>query len=61
MTDRARGLCGSCRHARHVESSSGSAFVQCRLAERDPRFDKWPRLPVLACTGYESGDGEALV
>jgi hypothetical protein len=61
MSDRARGLCGSCRHTRHLASSSGAAFVQCLLAQKDPRFAKWPRLPVLSCTGYESGEGEAMV
>jgi len=54
------GLCGSCRHARTLPSSRGSEFVQCMLAETDPRFAKWPRLPVLSCAGYEAGEGEAL-
>jgi hypothetical protein len=61
MTERPRGLCGSCRHARHIASAAGSEFVQCRLSEKDPRFEKWPRLPVLACAGYEGGEGEAVV
>ena len=47
------GLCASCRHARIVRSSHGSAFYLCRLAETDPRFPKYPRLPVLRCAGYE--------
>ena len=51
------GLCASCRHARRLLSASGSEFVQCRLAERDPRYDKWPRQPVLACAGHERGAG----
>jgi len=36
-----------------VESARGSAFYLCRLAERDARFSKYPRLPVLTCAGYE--------
>jgi hypothetical protein len=47
------GLCASCRHARIVHSSRGSALYLCRLAETDPRFLKYPRLPVLRCAGYE--------
>lgn len=61
MTDGRLGLCGSCRHARRIASASGSTFVQCRLAEKNPRFEKWPRLPVLACSGHETGEGEAVV
>jgi len=33
-------------------------FRLCLLHERDPRFTKYPRLPVLSCPGYakESAD-----
>jgi hypothetical protein len=47
------GLCAVCRHARIVHSSRGSIFFLCRLAETDPRFSTYPRLPVLRCAGYE--------
>jgi hypothetical protein len=47
------GLCQTCRNVRVVNSGRGSTFYLCRLAERDPRFPKYPRLPVLACDGYE--------
>jgi hypothetical protein len=47
------GLCAICRHARVVQSARGSTFYLCRLAESDPRFAKYPRLPVLRCVGYE--------
>jgi hypothetical protein len=47
------GLCLACRYVRAVKSARGSRFYQCRLAEHDPRFPKYPRLPVLACAGYE--------
>lgn len=56
----APGLCGDCRHARKLTSSSGTTFYQCLLAETDPRFPKWPRLPVLSCSDYEPGEGEAM-
>ncbi len=47
------GLCGDCTHARQITSDRGSTFLQCQLSFTDPRFEKYPRLPVLACTGYE--------
>ena len=50
------GLCAACRHARVVHSSHGSTFYLCRLAEIDSRFDKYPRLPVLRCAGYEHAE-----
>jgi hypothetical protein len=46
------GLCATCRHARIVQSSRGSTFYRCLLAETDSRFAKYPRLPVLRCAGY---------
>jgi hypothetical protein len=51
------GLCVSCRHARRVTSARGSTFWRCALSERDPRFPKYPPLPVLACAGH-APDGE---
>ena len=54
------GLCADCRHARALTSTSGTTFYQCLRAENDPRFLKWPRLPVLQCPGHEPGEGEAL-
>lgn len=50
------GLCASCRWRRWVESGKGSRFLFCRRSETDPRFPKYPRLPVLRCPGYEAGD-----
>jgi hypothetical protein len=47
-----RGLCGTCAFARVVTTSRGSAFVRCARAEEDPRYPKYPPLPVLACPGY---------
>ena len=45
------GLCATCVHLR-VLASSRSVFVGCGLAATDPRFPKYPPLPVLACAGY---------
>jgi hypothetical protein len=47
------GLCSTCRHSQVIESSKGSVFWLCELSKTDPRFPKYPRLPVLSCTGYQ--------
>jgi hypothetical protein len=49
------GLCASCRHHRVVESRRGSRFWLCARSRVDPAFPRYPRLPVLACRGYEPG------
>ncbi len=48
------GLCATCRHVRVVGNQHGSTFYLCRLSETDPRFPKYPRLPVLRCSGFEA-------
>ena len=47
------GLCATCVHVQIVESSKRSVFYLCRRAETDPRFRKYPALPVLSCVGHE--------
>jgi hypothetical protein len=47
------GLCAHCANARIIRSDRGSIFYLCRLAATDPSFAKYPRLPVLACSGYQ--------
>jgi hypothetical protein len=47
------GLCSQCQHARLIESNKGSVFILCELSKTDTGFAKYPRLPVLACPGYE--------
>jgi hypothetical protein len=46
------GLCVDCRHAQRIHSTRGSTFYRCKLSDTDPNFPKYPRLPVLQCTGY---------
>lgn len=46
------GLCAACTHVQVVTSSRGSTFYMCRLSETDPRFQRYPVLPVVACAGY---------
>jgi hypothetical protein len=48
------GLCASCTHSKAVHSSKGSTFIQCRLSFTDPRFARYPQLPVLRCDGYRA-------
>lgn len=50
---RRAGLCADCRHAQVIRSDRGSEFYQCRKSFEDPRFAKYPRLPVVRCEGYE--------
>ncbi len=45
------GLCATCEHLRLL-ASCRSVFVRCGLAAADPRFPKYPPLPVRACAGY---------
>jgi GrpB-like predicted nucleotidyltransferase (UPF0157 family) len=48
------GLCASCAHSRRIESERGSLFWLCQLSTSDPRFPKYPRLPVVSCAGYSA-------
>jgi len=47
------GLCDSCVHQRLVPNTRGSVFSLCRRSRTDPRFPRYPRVPVAACPGYE--------
>jgi hypothetical protein len=47
------GLCNSCRHQRLVRSGRGSVFTMCLRSKTDPAFPKYPRVPVLECSGHE--------
>ena len=46
------GLCATCEHLRLL-ASRRSVFVRCGLAAVDPRFPKYPPLPVRVCGGYK--------
>ncbi len=46
------GLCERCANVRIIETPRGSRFYLCRLSATDPRFPKYPRLPVLTCSGF---------
>jgi hypothetical protein len=46
------GLCATCRHSRRIASARASIFYLCELSASDPRFPKYPSLPVVQCSGY---------
>jgi hypothetical protein len=50
------GLCAECQHARQIKSDRGAVFWMCQLSLTDVSFPKYPRLPVLQCSGYEAGE-----
>jgi hypothetical protein len=50
------GLCGVCRHRRLIRSGRGSAFLLCLRSKTDPRFRRYPSLPVFHCFGFEPGE-----
>lgn len=55
------GLCAECRWTRIITSDRGAVFRLCRRgAEGDPRFPKYPRLPVLQCPGFEPAPRAAV-
>lgn len=45
------GLCATCVHLQ-LQASRRSVFVRCALADTDPAFPRYPRLPVTACRGF---------
>jgi hypothetical protein len=54
------GLCRTCAHVQVVTSARESVFYLCRLSASDPRFPKYPALPVRACDGYAQTQNSKL-
>jgi hypothetical protein len=46
------GLCATCANAQVVTSSRGSRFLLCRVSMIDPRYPRYPQLPVVQCGAY---------
>ena len=46
------GLCADCINVKVMRSDRESVFYLCQLSFTDPRFPKYPPLPVLSCDGY---------
>ena len=53
-TDEERRLLAKLAVPPGLLASRRSVFVRCGLAATDPRFPKYPPLPVRACPGYRS-------
>ncbi len=53
------GLCADCRHARRIANRRGSEFLLCGRAVNDPRYRRYPPLPVLRCPGHQPGSPSA--
>lgn len=49
------GLCARCLHLRPL-SNGRSVFVFCRMSEEDPRYPRYPPLPVARCAGFAPVD-----
>ena len=47
------GLCERCRWARLVRTPR-SAFWLCLRSREDPRYERYPRLPVTRCEGHDA-------
>jgi hypothetical protein len=45
------GLCGSCVACRLVHTGR-STFYLCERSRTDPRFRRYPPVPVRQCAGY---------
>jgi hypothetical protein len=40
-------------NVRIIENKRGSRFYMCELSKVDPSFPRYPRLPVVECSGYK--------
>jgi hypothetical protein len=47
------GRCADCRFGRRVRTARGAEFLMCRRSEGDPRYARYPRLPVIRCEGHD--------
>ncbi len=46
------GLCNECRH-QQIVTTRRSRFSLCGRSRDDPRFPRYPVLPVWRCVGFE--------
>jgi len=53
MSDGEFGLCGRCVYQRIIPTPRGGRFSQCGRHFTEPRFVKYPRIPVNRCDGFE--------
>ena len=52
-----RGLCPACAHVRLVPGRA-AVFYLCKRSLTDPRFPRYPPIPVVDCSGYAPRDDE---
>ena len=52
------GLCETCVFHSLSSGKRGSEFHLCTLSRSDQSFPKYPRLPVLTCTGFRKAGTE---
>lgn len=53
------GLCASCAHGRRLRAVR-AVYLRCARSDADASFPRYPRLPVVACRGWEARPGEAV-
>ncbi len=53
------GLCAGCSHRREIRNRRGSTFHLCNRSRTDPRYPRYPPLPVLTCEGFAPEAGSA--
>jgi len=49
----APGLCGSCMHAKLNQTRRDTVYLRYTRAAWDAALDRYPRLPVTQCEGFE--------
>jgi hypothetical protein len=47
------GLCAGCANARVITSSRGAHFLLCQASVTDPRYPRYPTLPVRRCAAFK--------
>jgi hypothetical protein len=52
------GLCARCAHVRIVPGAKGAEFYLCERSFTDPRFRRYPAIPVVACVGFRPAGEE---
>ena len=50
------GLCETCRWVRVIQTQKGTVYHWCGHSRVDPRFPRYPRLPVMNCTAFREGE-----
>ena len=53
VTTPGAGLCDHCRHQKVIRNTRGSTFSLCERSKTDPRYPKYPPIPVARCPGFE--------